>query len=158
MERGRTSVVSIVRDRMSGRDRFWTIISSSGPLETINTTNPFLSRSKDSDRVRGRLGDPAITTTSVRPPLRDRFARLVLRSLAFVRYVRYITVPVVNTTTPVIILCLDIQFWMPSNIEVGTARIGAGGGGRGRMDSGTHDAAASASRRVSAIFSTCWSM
>lgn len=80
----RTSEVSIARGRMSGRDRLLIITSSSGLLETMNTTKPFLSRSKASDRVKWRDGDPARTTTSVRPPLRDRFARLVFRSFACV--------------------------------------------------------------------------
>lgn len=38
---------------------------------------PRLSMSKDKDLVKGRDGDPAITTTSVRPPFRALLARLV---------------------------------------------------------------------------------
>lgn len=67
-------------------------------------------------------------------------------------------VPVANTMKPVKILCLDIQFWMFSSVEVEIVTIGGGGGGRGRMDSGTQDEPASRSRRPSAIFSTFWSI
>ena len=81
-------MISILKGRMSGRDRFWTIISSSWLLATMKTTKPFLSRSSDSDLVRGNAGEPAITTTSIRPPLRDRLARRVLRHRAVLRYDR----------------------------------------------------------------------
>ncbi len=80
--------MSMPSGRMSGRARLWTMTSSSWLLETINTTKPFLSRSSDSDRVRGRAGEPATTTTSMRPPLRARLARRVFRHRAVLWYVR----------------------------------------------------------------------
>jgi len=43
----------------------------------MKTMKPRLSMSKDKDLVKGRDGDPAITTTSVRPPFRALLARLV---------------------------------------------------------------------------------
>jgi len=77
--KGLTSVISKFSGRMSGRDSCRTKYSSSALLATTKTTKPLLSRSSESDLVKGKVGDPATTTTSCRPPLRARLARRVLR-------------------------------------------------------------------------------
>lgn len=81
-------MISMLKGRMSGRAKCWTIISSSWLLATTNTTNPLRSKSSDSDLVKGSAGEPAITTTSIRPPLRERRARLDFVHRAVVLYVR----------------------------------------------------------------------
>lgn len=69
-----TSVISMERGRMSGLDRFDTMLSSSTALHTMKTMKPRLSMSRARDFVSGRVGEPAITTTSVRPPFLAFFA------------------------------------------------------------------------------------
>jgi hypothetical protein len=124
-------------------------------LHTTNTMNPFRSRSRDRDRVRGNAGDPAMTTTSTRPPLRALLARRVLRPSLLLLYVRYITTPAVRTTTPVRILCRDTQPVTLSYVDAVEARaFGAGGGSLGRMDSGIHVADERVCLRASESFST----
>jgi len=146
--------MSIPRGLISGLARFWTITSSSLVLQTTKTMKPFLSRSRASDRVSGRAGEPATTTTSTRPPLRDRLARRFLRMDTLALYVRYTTVPVVRRMKPVKSLCLEIQFWNLSSAPTGMATIAGGGGGGGRSCSGTHSAVARTSLIVLATWST----
>jgi hypothetical protein len=67
----------MLRGRISGLFIAWTMDSSSAALQTIKTMKPRLSISKDKDLVKGRVGEPAITTTSVRPPFLALLARLV---------------------------------------------------------------------------------
>lgn len=56
------------------------------------------------------------------------------------------------------ILCREIQSCSLSYVDVGRETAAAvGGGGRGRIDSGTHREYAKDSRRASEIFSTCLS-
>jgi hypothetical protein len=71
--------------------------------------NPRLSMSKDRDLVNGSVGEPAMTTTSVRPPFLARFALLVLRMYLLVWYPLNTTVPQVTIRTAVRILCRDTQ-------------------------------------------------
>lgn len=76
-----TLVVSMLSGRISALAKAWTIASSSAALQTTYTMNPRRSMSRDRDFVRGRVGDPAMTTTSVRPPLRALFALLTFLQL-----------------------------------------------------------------------------
>lgn len=144
----------MLNGRMSGLDRFWTICSSSWLLLTMKTIKPFLSKSNDSDRVRGSAGDPAMTTTSTRPPLRALLARRDFLHRALLRYDLYATVPDTTTINPTRILCLEIQFWARSSADVGMVTMVGGGGGCGRNCSGTHSDLAMVSRSVPAIWST----
>lgn len=66
--------MSIPKGLISGLEIFCTIVSSSAVLHTMKTMKPLLSKSSASERVNGRLGDPAITTTSRRAPFRARLA------------------------------------------------------------------------------------
>lgn len=65
---------------MSTLDSFRTNCSSSAVLTTTYTTKPRRSRSRDSDRVMGSFGLPAMTTTSFLAPL------LALLALLFLPY------------------------------------------------------------------------
>lgn len=99
-----TSVISMLKALMSGRERLCTASSSSIVLQTMKTINPLLSISNDKDLVNGSMGDPATTTTSSRPPLRARFARRVLRSSLPARTVLYVAYPKLTIMMPVRIL------------------------------------------------------
>lgn len=104
-----TSVMSMPSGRMSVLDRFCTTTSSSTVLHTMYTMNPLLSKSSARERVTGRFGDPAMTTTSSLAPFLARLALLVLRQRALFRIPRYTTTLVVRTMKPVRILCREIQ-------------------------------------------------
>src|SRR5690349_8817653 len=116
--------------------------------------NPLLSISRARDLVKGKVGEPAMTITSVRPPFLALFALLVFLHKRLARYPLYATVPKTTTTTPVTILCLTTQSWMRSSRERARADTGAGGGGIGRICSGIHRADERVSRTTSAARST----
>lgn len=121
---------------------------------------PLLSRSKDSDRVMGSEGDPAMITTSSLAPLLARFALLFFR-FTFLFTILYVTPPIARTMKVVSILCLSIQLcnWASTDGETDDDKVlGGGGGGLGRADSGIHFEDEIASLNVSDTFSRCLSM
>ena len=129
----------MVNGRTSGREKFCTHASSSGPPQTTKTMKPFLSISRASDFVRGRSGDPAMTTTSTRPPFRlDLLAFLDFRRLRALLYTRYDTRPRTMAPTPIATLFLTIHPCTLSKRDMSTMKIGSGGGGEGRKASGSH--------------------
>lgn len=129
----------MVNGRTSGREKLCTHTSSSDPPQTTKTMKPFLSMSRASDFVRGRSGDPAITTTSTRPPFRlDLLAFLDFRRFRAPLYTRYDTRPRMTAPTPSATLFLTIHPWTLSKRDASTMKMGSGGGGAGRKASGSH--------------------
>lgn len=151
-------MVSILRERISGLPRPWTRFSCSRALQTIYTMKPRFSMSRDKDLVRGSDGDPAITTTSVRPPFFARFAFLVFRRDRFAWYALKTTVPQAKTMAPVRNLCRIIQSCALSSRVMATDATDGLGGGLGLMYSGSHFACESDSRTTPAARSTLVSM
>lgn len=134
-----TLVTSIVNGRTSGREKPCTHDSSSDPPQTMKTMKPFLSMSRASDFVRGRSGDPAMTTTSTRPPFRlDLLAFLDFRRLRALLYTLYDTSPRTTAPTPITTLFLTNHPRTLSKRDASTRKIGSGGGGTGRKASGSH--------------------
>lgn len=147
-------VMSIVRGRMSCLARVCTMASSSAALQTTKTIKPLLSMSSESDLVRGSAGEPAITTTSDRPPFLARLALRVFRSDRARRNPLYTAEPQMTRMTPVKILWRTTQSWARSRRDSDTTATGAEGGRRGRAYSGSQEALDSFSRSICAARST----
>ena len=128
---------------MSARDCDLTYCSSEKLLTGMYTMKPRLSRSKESDRVRGDCGEPASTTTSVfAPPSAERFARrLLLWDLLF-RHMRNAPVPRNVAMAAASALFREIQSVTCSRTFAGAIEKSVGGGGSGAggfIDSGSQE-------------------